>query len=51
METTDLELEFYLAEKLGMTVADLRRRLSAQEFMQWTVFLGRKAQRQELARR
>lgn len=48
METTELEFEFYLAEKLGMTVARLRREMSTTEFMQWGVYFGRKAQRREL---
>lgn len=51
METTELEFEFYLAERLRMTVAELRRRMSQHEFLQWSVYLGRKAQRQELANR
>jgi hypothetical protein len=51
METTDLEFEFYLAETLRMTVTQLRRSMSAREFMQWGVYLGRKAQRKELAAR
>lgn len=45
----DLEFEFFLATELSMTVDDLRQRMSMQEFMQWGVFYGRKAQRQELA--
>ncbi|QJY51249.1 hypothetical protein [Pseudonocardia broussonetiae] len=49
METTDLEFEFYLADRLGMTVARLRREMTAQEFMEWGVYYGRKAQKQELA--
>lgn len=49
METTDLEFEFHLAETLGMTVAQLRRQMSAREFMQWGVYMGRKAQKQQLA--
>lgn len=49
METTELEFEFFLAEKLRMTVAQLRRGMTAQEFMQWGVYYGRKAQKQELA--
>lgn len=48
METTELEFEFYLAEKLGLTVAQLRRDMSTHEFMQWGVYFGRKAQRQEM---
>lgn len=48
METTELEFEFYLAEKLGMTVSRLRQEMSSFEFMQWGVYFGRKAQRQEM---
>lgn len=49
MEQTELEFEFFLAEKLRMTVAQLRREMSAQEFMQWGIYYSRKAQKQELA--
>jgi hypothetical protein len=48
MERTDREFEFFLAEKLRMPVDELRRRLSAREFMEWGVYFGRKAQRQEM---
>lgn len=48
METTELEFEFYLAERLGMTVRRLRQEMPAHEFMQWGVYFGRKAQRREL---
>lgn len=52
METTDLEFEHYLTEKLGWgSVERLRRGMSAEEFMRWSVYYGRKAQRQELAAR
>ncbi len=45
-----LEFEFYLAEKvMHCTVAEMRRRLSQSEFMEWAVYFGRKAQRQEMA--
>lgn len=50
METTELEFEHYLALKLGRTVAELRRSLSQEEWMRWTVYYGRLAQREELAR-
>jgi hypothetical protein len=50
METSpDLEFEFYLADRLGMTVGRLRREMTAEEFVYWTVYSGRKAQRTELA--
>ena len=38
-----------LAEKLGMTVAQLRAEMSNAEFLAWSVYLGRRAQRDELA--
>lgn len=31
-----------------MTVAELRERMSAQEWVGWHVYFGRKAQREEL---
>lgn len=50
MENGDLEFEHFLAVELGMTVGELRRRMSAEEFMRWTVYYGRKAQRAEMER-
>ena len=41
--------DFFLAEKLGCTVAELRRRVSSEEWMAWSVYYGRKAQQRELA--
>lgn len=50
METDPaLEFEHYLAQKLGMTVDDLRERMSTDEFMRWQVYYGRLAQTQQLA--
>lgn len=49
METTDLEFEYYLAEQLGKTVAEMRQ-MSGDEFTGWVVYYGRKAQREQLAR-
>lgn len=49
MDQTELEFEFFLAGELKMTVARLRQEMPAREFMQWSVYYGRKAQRQELA--
>jgi hypothetical protein len=46
-----MAFDFYLAEKLGRTVAEMRRTVSAREYMQWSVYYGRKAQAQQLARR
>lgn len=45
----DLEFEFYVADRLGMTVAQLRAEMSNEEFVAWGVYHGRKAQRAELA--
>lgn len=49
METNPaLEFEYFLAQKLGMTVADMRYRMGAGEFVEWQIYYGRKAQRAEL---
>jgi hypothetical protein len=45
----DQEFEFYLAEKLGKTVDELRGQLSGDEFTRWAVYFGRKEQRHQLA--
>lgn len=51
METDPtLEFEYFLAQKLGMTVGRLRQEMGADEFVGWGVYYGRKAQREELAR-
>jgi hypothetical protein len=44
----ELEFEFFLAQKLGKTVAELQT-MSGDEFMRWAIFYGRKRQREELA--
>ncbi len=50
METNPtLEFEFYLAEKLKRTVAEIRE-MSADEFVGWSVYYGRIAQKAQLAR-
>lgn len=45
-----LRFEFFLAEKLGLSVARMRATISAREFMQWGVYYGIKAQEMQLAR-
>ena len=40
--------EFYLASKLHMTVAEVRQRMTQREFVEWSVFYGRRAQQMEL---
>lgn len=46
----DLEFEFYLAQKLSMTVGEMRARMGNDEFVMWTRFFARKAQAEELER-
>lgn len=36
--TSDIGFEFSLARELGMTVAEMRERMSNAEFEQWRVF-------------
>jgi hypothetical protein len=45
----DFHFDFFLAERMHRTVAEVRRTLSARERMQWSVYYGRKAQQQQLA--
>jgi hypothetical protein len=47
----DFAFSFFLAEKLGCTVADLTAKISQREYMQWSIWYGRRAQQRELARR
>lgn len=44
----ELEMEFVVAEALGLTVARLRAEMSNDEFVRWSVFLARRAQRRQL---
>lgn len=44
----EVEFDYRLAEKLGMPVAEMRRRVSAAEWLGWYVYLARKNQRREL---
>ncbi len=46
-----LEFEFYLAEKLGRTVGELRATMGNQEFREWGIYYALKAQRAELAQK
>ena len=46
-----LQFEFFLADKLGMTVSRLRHEIDTDEFMRWSVYYARKAQSAELARK
>lgn len=49
-ENAEVQFEFFLAEKLHRTVAEIRQ-MSNDEFMRWSVYFGRKAQMQELAQK
>lgn len=45
----EFHFDFFLAEKLGCTVGEMRRRVSAEEWRAWAVYYARRAQRRELA--
>lgn len=45
----ETEFEYFLAQKLGMTVAGLRADMGQREFLEWGIYYARKAQREELA--
>lgn len=42
------EFEFYLAQKLSMTVAQLHEQMSNAEFVHWQMYYARIAQQAEL---
>lgn len=42
-----IEFDYFLAQKLGRTVAELHE-MSHTEYVGWTVYYGRLAQRQEI---
>ncbi len=50
-DDSDLEMEHFVAEQLGMTVAALRRDMGNDEFVRWAVYFARKAQRRQLEAR
>lgn len=45
----ELRFEFFLADRLGMTVAELRERISALEMLQWSRYHAVLQQERELA--
>lgn len=49
LETTDLGFEYWLADRLKMTVGQLRR-MPSKEFETWRVYHAIRAQQIELAR-
>ncbi len=40
-------LQFFIAEKLGMTLGQLRSTMSAEELQGWSVYLALKSEREE----
>ncbi len=46
----DQEFDHFLAAKLGMTVEQMRHTVSSDEYVNWSVYYARKAQREQLAR-
>lgn len=44
----ELEMEFYIAEQLGLTMSRLRAEMSNDEFTRWAIYFARKAQRRQL---
>ena len=42
-----LFLQFFIAEKLGMTLAELRARMSFEELLAWSAYLSLKSDREE----
>lgn len=42
------EFEYFLADRLGMTVGELRVQMSNAEYVRWAVYHGRRAQEQEI---
>jgi hypothetical protein len=45
----DVEFDFILAERLKMTVAELRARMSTAEWLGWNVHLARQEQHRQMA--
>lgn len=43
-----IEFELFLALKLGKTRDQLVAELSSREYLDWQIYFGRKAQREEL---
>ena len=42
-----LFLQFFIAEKLGMTLAELRAKMSFEELLGWSAYLSLKSDREE----
>ena len=48
-ENSYLFLQFFVAEKLGMTLADLRQKMSVKELYGWNAYFDLKAEQEEKA--
>lgn len=46
----DIEFDYYLSDRLRMTVSEMRRSMSGEEYQGWITYHKRKAQQEELAR-
>ena len=46
-QDNSLFLQFFIAEKLGMTLTDLRSKMSFKELLAWSVYLSIKSDREE----
>lgn len=47
-EDPELEFEFFLADRLSMTVRQLRQEMDGNEFLLWSRFHSRRAAEQEI---
>jgi hypothetical protein len=48
-ESNGIAFDFYLAEKLGLMVCEMRDRMPEAEYVLWTRYYALKAQQAELA--
>ena len=46
-QDNSLFLQFFIAEKLGMTLTDLRAKMSFKELLAWSAYLSIKSDREE----
>lgn len=51
LEDGEFAFEFFLAEKLGRTIGELRASISQAEFIEWNRFFAVRNQREQLAAR
>jgi len=42
-------MQFFIAEKLGMTLVDLRNKMSLEEMYAWNAYFNHKAEQEEKA--